>query len=482
MELENKSEECVKTIKTEAPVVSTFKIRTVELAEQFEKLAFKKQSELSGKVLRHFKIILANLNNEKWSLLAKSLFSCTGTLIADNLPITEDNQIQEEGDSKTKGEESNKKSKKLSKQSLRLLTRCLLSVFLIKVDEAKATEMIHELLFGEKGGLGDNTELQELNAYILYRYLNLSSCKLNQADMMVKLRDYQTKQAHSLVGIVFNHILRNMLLSNHIEEAGRFLKHCEFPEHEQNIQLSKFLFYKGFYMGLVGNFSQSGLLLGQALQKAPEDHLKKESRALKNFKLVAQKQLIIVSLLMSEMPSPRLFRDHRLKVYKELVLLVSKGHFQKFRVYLESHKELFKKDLVYTLLLKLKSVVLKNGLKKLSQAYSSLSIYELLYKLGLHNESKLQVNAFLAKVMGKMSRFVLTNDNKTVIFKREERNLSDDSIRQALSKRIVHVKSLEEQMVKALKFPDENKDEKGPLDEEDEYDLDDLDFSFEDMF
>jgi 26S proteasome regulatory subunit N3 len=275
-----------------------------------------------------------------------------------------------------------------------------------------------------------------------------------------------------------------MLINNYVEEAGHFLANCQFPEHEQNIQLCKFLFYKGYYKGLVGELNESGLLLSQALRKTPENHLRGESRALKNFKLLTQKHLIVVSLLRSEMPNSKLFREIRLKDYKKLVLLVSKGHFSSFREHMEKCKKQFTKDLVFPLLQKLTSVVLKNGLKKLSQAYSSLSVTELLYKLGLHNEKKLQVDAFLAKVMSKMSRFTLDSNLKTVVFQREERMLSDDSIRRDLAKRIEHVKSLEEQMVHALKFPEEKeeKDKEGNVDEDDEFDLDDLDFSFDDFF
>ena len=323
--------------------------------------------------------------------------------------------------------------------------------------------------------------MQEISGYLLYKYLSIAGNSLDYKALMTKLKIYQTKQANSQFGILYNYLLRNMLIFNDIESAGKLLQNCEFPEHEQNNQLSKYLFYKGYYKGLVGQFNESRLLLEQSLQKAPEDYLKNESRGLKNFKLLTQKHLIVVSLLMSELPSPLLFKNPRLKVYKELVLLVSRGHFQHFRNHLEKHQEMFKRDVVYPLLLKLKSVVLKNGLKKLSKAYSSLSVSELLFKLGIQNENKLQVNAFLAKVMAKISRLVLSNDNKTLIFKKEERNLSDDSIRQALARRIEHVKSLEEQMIKALKFPDEKKDEKIQEEFEDDFDLDDLDFSFEDF-
>lgn len=475
--------------------ISSFNSRFVSFAEEFDQLTSKRQSELSGKVLREFKIILRNMSWAKWDMLAKTFFADSAEAIsaAFGQPISETRRIREETPSKADAssdadkdkdkEPRAKKGRKLSRNSLSLLSKCLLAVDLLRTNQTASKCLFMELLFGAGSELENKPELENLSGYLLYRFLNAFTGAVSQEFLMVRLREYQIQKAHTLVGIVYNHLLRGMLLNNYIEEAGHFLTNCDFPEHEQNTQLCKFLFYKGYYKGLVGDFTQSRLLLSQVLRKAPESHLQSESRALKNFKLLTQKHLIVVSLLLSEMPSPDLFRESRLNEYKTLVLLVSKGHFKNFREHLEKCQAQFRRDLVFPLLLKLKSVVLKNGLKKLSQAYSSLSVPELLFKLGLHNERKLQVDAFLAKVMSKMSRFTLDSNLKTVVFQREERTFSDDSIRKALAKRIEHIKSLEEQMVHALKFPEEKEEvEVKEESQEDELDLEDLDFSFEDFF
>ena len=467
---------------------SSFNTRIISLAEDFDQLTFKRHSELAGKVLREFKIMLRNMTWTKWDLLAKNLFSESSQLISEafNQPISEAKKIKEEADEENpddKDKNERKKSRKLSKQSLRLLCKCLLSIHLIPTNPDTSKRLLSDLLFDQSSELGNKPELEDLTGYLLYRYLNAFGDAATQAFLMTKLREYQIQRAHLLVGIVYNYVLRRMLLRNYVEEAAHLLANCQFPEHEQNIQLCKFLFYKGYFKGLIGDFNQSGLLLGQALRKAPESHIRDESRALKNFKLLVQKHHIVVSLLKSEMPNSKLFKEPRLKAYKTLVLLVSKGRFSAFRDHLQVFLDQFRRDMVFPLLLKLKSVVLKNGLKKLSQAYSSLSITELLYKLGLHNEKKLQIDAFLAKVMAKMSSFTLDSDLKTVVFQKKERTLSDDTIRKALAKRIEHVKSLEEQMVHALKFPEEKEEREDVAQSEgDEFDLDDLDFSFEDFF
>lgn len=486
MKLESESAEAKR------PGVSSFNGRFLSFAEEFDALTSKRQAELAGKVLREFKVILRNLSWAKWDMLAKTFFSGSADLIAASFgtPLSESKRIREETPLRPESlpaqgakEPKAKKSRKLSKNALTLLSKCLLAAALLESKPVGAKALLEELLFEAGSELGGRPELESLSGYLLYRYLNAFGSEAEQGFLLAKLREYQLAKAHLLVGIVYNHLLRGMLLSNHVEEAGQFLANCEFPEHEQNTQLCKFLFYKGYHKGLVGDFAQSRLLLGQGLRKAPENHVQVESRALKNFKLLTQKHLVVVSLLLSEMPSPELFREPRLGAYKTLVLLVSKGHFKNFREHLERFQAQFRRDLVFPLLLKLKSVVLKNGLKKLSQAYSSLSVSELLFKLGLHNERKLQVDAFLAKVMSKMSRFTLDSQLKTVVFQREERVFSDDSIRQALAKRIEHVKSLEEQMVHSLKFPEEPADAE-PRDrpQDDEFDLEDLDFSFEDFF
>ena len=128
----------LETDQTSTPKTSTssFNTRLISLAEDFDQLTFKRHSELSGKVVREFKVMLQNTTLVKWDMLAKTLFSSSSKLISSSFgkEISETKKIKEETKAKTDAKPDNektKKSRKLNRQSLRLLCKCLLAVGLI---------------------------------------------------------------------------------------------------------------------------------------------------------------------------------------------------------------------------------------------------------------------------------------------------------------------------------------------------------------
>lgn len=87
-----------------------------------------------------------------------------------------------------------------------------------------------------------------------------------------------------------------------------------------------------------------------------------------------------------------------------------------------------------------------------------------------------QLNSFLTKSQNYLENFTIENQKMIIDFVKTEENFHDKNIRENLLKRITHLTSLQDQVVKSLKYPKkEFKKEKieEDLEEEDfdEFDL-----------
>jgi 26S proteasome regulatory subunit N3 len=190
--------------------------------------------------------------------------------------------------------------------------------------------------------------------------------------------------------------------------------------------------------------------------------------------------MIVLNLLLNELPSIETFAEvPKLRNYKELVKVVSQGHNEEFTRYLILHKAEFDRDLVYPMLTKLRIVVLRNAVKKLSIAYTRISVDDVLTKIGIKGNNNFDLQSFLVKSKDYLEDFSLDPTSNIISFARNSENYSDAFIRDTLNKRIENLNMLEEQVVKSLKYP-ETQNEHKEKEEEDE-DVDELDFSFGDL-
>ena len=81
--------------------------------------------------------------------------------------------------------------------------------------------------------------------------------------------------------------------------------------------------------------------------------------------------MIILELLINNIPSPETFNNkNELYWYKWIVKMVSNGNKNEFNNFINRYKDIFIKEDVFHLILKLKGIVLWNQLKWLSVAYT----------------------------------------------------------------------------------------------------------------
>jgi 26S proteasome regulatory subunit N3 len=376
-------------------------------------------------------------------------------------------------------------------------------------------KILHGLLFEKPQDLCQRTYLEPLSNYLLYKYLNAvefsGSFSLEKQNLYLTLKAMQAIKSDVLFSTVYIFLLRNLFLAKNFREVGQLLKNCEFPEHINSAQLCKYLFYKGAFLARTGQISQALVLISESLRKSPDEEIRVQQkpsengtdnqtgqkpknvqliqvgirRGVKGFKLMAQKHQIVLQLMLNEIPNvQQLAVDSMLQQYRQLASFVTLGDYRSFEELLTQESKLFEKDLVLPLLTKMKSVVLRNALKKLSTAYTKISIDDVLERIGVSGDAKFDLLAFLAKSQEHIEKFRCDPQTRVVDFAKTLESYTDASVRETLLKRIKHIQSLEEQVIRSLKYKerglDLNGEEQARENEEDE-DLDCLNFSFDDL-
>lgn len=365
------------------------------------------------------------------------------------------------------------------------ITLALLSALLLYNSKqySAARSALHALLFDRPHNFAHRTYLEQLVNFLFYKYLNCiefsNSFEQQKGELYLLLRELQAYKSNILFCTLYIFILRNLILSKQLKEAHQLLKNWMFPESIQYVYFTKYLFYRGLFHGLVGQYQKAYLYMNDAFRKVPENQDRLTS-GLKSFILLIQKHLIVLNLHLNELPSIEMFTEvPKLRNYKELVKVVSQGQKDEFTKYIKDHKDEFGKDLVYPLLNKLKVVVLRNAVKKLSIAYTRISIPDALAKLEIKADDNFDMQSFLAKSKDYIQDFTIDPQTNVIYFAKSSENYSDAFIRETLNRRIEHLNILEEQVVKSLKYPEIKVEQKAKA--EDNEDMDDLDFSFDDL-
>lgn len=359
----------------------------------------------------------------------------------------------------------------------------LVSLFLFKNKNYEISrELLHSLLFERPHLFSHRMYLDSLNDYLFYKYLN--SIELQNVFDKEKprlyslLKELQNSKKELLFCNLYTFMMRNLLFSRQLREMFLLMKNCFYPEQIHFVHYTKYLFYKGVFYGRMGKLHLAYKFIGEALRKAPEKRGKNYSKGLEKYLLFVKKHLIVLELLLNDTPSPKMFEEEpKLWQYKKLVKLVLNGYTEQFENLLTKEKTNFQNDLVYPLMKQMHSIVIRNGLKKLSLAYTKISSNDILKKIHISKEENFELNSFLTKSKEHIENFAIDQKNEIIEFVKTKEVYSDFKIREMLLSRVKHLNSLDEQVIKSLRYPE--KREVVKKQEEDE-DYDELDFNFDD--
>jgi 26S proteasome regulatory subunit N3 len=177
-------------------------------------------------------------------------------------------------------------------------------------------------------------------------------------------------------------ILRNYLSHHLYSQADTFRLKSNFPDQRSNAQTARYCYYIGKIQAVQLHYSDAFASLTQALRKAPQ-------KAAVGFRQVCTKLLILVQLLMGDIPERSLFspKDLRksLAPYLQLTQAVRVGDLNMFNETVGKHKAVFDRDGIESLIVRLRSNVIKAGLRKINLAYSKISLADVCAKLSLDN-------------------------------------------------------------------------------------------------
>ncbi|WFC97927.1 26S proteasome non-ATPase regulatory subunit [Malassezia yamatoensis] len=205
---------------------------------------------------------------------------------------------------------------------------------------------------------------------------------------------------------VINMLLRLYIVDGNLyDQADKLVARAPFPRaHASNPQVARYDYYVGRIRAVQLNYSEALAHLQQAIRRAPQQGLlapksnskqtsekSADSRWLAaGFLQTAHKFLIIVELLMGDLPERSAFRvallRRALAAYLPIVQAVRVGDLALFQSTLQDHQNLFQKDKTYSLILRLRHNVIKTGIRRISLAYSRISLKDITYKLHLESE------------------------------------------------------------------------------------------------
>jgi 26S proteasome regulatory subunit N3 len=182
--------------------------------------------------------------------------------------------------------------------------------------------------------------------------------------------------------IVLNELLRNLLHHHLYDHAERIISTCVLQQpYRSNNQAARFYYYDALTRAIRLDYSEAANSVQQALRKAPE-------RAL-GFRIAATKLQLVISLLLGEIPCRSDFLQQGMKdalaPYLQLTSCVRFGNLGRFQQITQQHAEQFEFDRTYTLILRVRQNVIKTGLRRICQAYSTIGFADLCVKLALDN-------------------------------------------------------------------------------------------------
>jgi len=205
-----------------------------------------------------------------------------------------------------------------------------------------------------------------------------------------------------------NLLLRNYLHYSEYEQAEKLRSKAQTPASRSNPQQCRHLYYLGRIRAVQLEYSEAKACLTQAHRKAPA--------AARGFAIELTKWITVVRLLLGEIPERRdLFpsgpgpgpREGRgasrkardaLAPYAALAQAVRAGDLAGFKAVAETHAAAFAADKTHLLVARLRRNVIRVGLRRVSLAYSSISLADVAAKLGLATNAE-DVERVVAKAI-----------------------------------------------------------------------------------
>jgi len=278
--------------------------------------------------------------------------------------------------------------------------------------------------------------------------------------------------------MLLNLLLRNYIQFNLYDMADKLVSKSVFPETASNNDWARYLYYLGLIKAIQLDYSEAHKNLMNATRKAPQPQ-----HVAVGFKQNVYRLAVVVQLLLGEIPDRKTFREPVLKKtlapYYKLTQAVRTGNLMLFNQVVEEHKEKFRLEKTYTLIIRLRHNVIKTGIRMISLSYSRISLNDIAEKLGLDSAEDAEYIVSKAIRDGVIDASI-DHEQKCVQSKENVDIYSTVEPQQAFHQRISFSLDIYNQSVKAMRYPAKswNKDLES-LEEQREREKQDLEYAKE---
>lgn len=290
-----------------------------------------------------------------------------------------------------------------------------------------------------------------------------------RSEMIKFLKTASLKHDNETKAMLITLILRSFLSAGEIESAADFVSKVEFPSSADvsSPLEARFYFYLSKIMAIQLDYSTANEYIIAAIRKAPNT-----PNSL-GFLQQANKLRCVIELLMGDIPELSFFNQtgmqRSLEPYFHLAKAVKLGDLKKFTAAINKYKSQLIKDGNYQLYVRLRSNVIKTGIRIISLTYKRISLKDICLKLRLDSEQTVEYMVSRAIRDGVIEAKI--NHGKGYIETSELLNVYDtEEPQEVFDERIKFVNQLHDENIVAMRYPEDKKNKsKNGNSEEDEF-------------
>eukprot|EP00013_Stygamoeba_regulata_P022732 CAMPEP_0177660212 /NCGR_PEP_ID=MMETSP0447-20121125/17899_1 /TAXON_ID=0 /ORGANISM="Stygamoeba regulata, Strain BSH-02190019" /LENGTH=499 /DNA_ID=CAMNT_0019165221 /DNA_START=63 /DNA_END=1562 /DNA_ORIENTATION=+ len=268
------------------------------------------------------------------------------------------------------------------------------------------------------------------------------------------LRTASLRQDHEGVVTVLNLLLRYYVSNSLFDQADKLMSKTIFKESAvSSNQDARFWYYKGVIKSIQLEYTEADNALTIASRKAPQT-------GVFGFRQQLNKIQCVVKLLMGTIPERNIFIQRGLQQALHPYFLLSQsvriGNVTMFTDVVHNHRETFMRDKTLTLIKRLHHNVIKAGLRKITQAYSRISLADICTKLAIDSEEDAEFivakairDGVVDAIIDHEGRFMKSQENPNVY--------NTEGPMDQYSSRIEFCLRIHDEAVTAMRFPDTTK-------------------------
>lgn len=352
---------------------------------------------------------------------------------------------------------------------IKMIIHLLLQFHLLDTNQLKQLDLLNTKIIIPLIKSFNRRSLDLINSKIWF-YISRTKELLNdlisiRPELLLALRTSTIKHDDETSGSLITLILRNFILTKDYSQALNFIEKVEFPANISNSIEARYYYYLARINAIQLNYSDAQNFVTSAIRKSPTT-----SNSV-GFLQASYKLNVLIELLTGDIPELEYFKkpgfEQILKPYQEITKAVKLGDLKIFNEYLTKNREQFLKDDNLTLVTRLRSNVIKTGIRIISLSYKKISLKDICIKLHLDNESSAEYIVSKAIADG-----VIDASINHQLGYMESSEISDIycSIlpQEQFNQRINFVNSLHNDSLKAMRFPSSDNDKSSAKHDKDE--------------